>query len=133
MWTSALLFCAWSIAPFMPLRPGIMPGERAEAAHALHLAELGPQVVEVELALGHLGRELLGFLDLDRLGGALDQADDVAHAEDSAGDAVGVEGLELVERLADAGELDRLAGDRAHRERRAAARIAVHAGQDHAR
>ena len=91
-----------------------------------------PEVVEVELALGHLGRELLGFLDLDRLGGALDEADDVAHAEDAAGDALGVEGLELVERLADAGELDRLAGDRAHRQRRATARIAVHAGQDHA-
>ena len=90
------------------------------------------EVVEVELALGHLGRELLGILDLDRLRGALDQADDVAHAEDAAGDAVRVEGLELVDRLADAGELDRLAGDRAHRQRRAAAGIAVHAGQDHA-
>ena len=43
-----------------------------------------------------------------------------------------VEGLERVDRLADAGELDRLAGDRAHRQRRAAAGIAVHPGQDHA-
>ena len=66
-------------------------------------------------------------------GGPLDQADDVAHAEDAAGDAVGVEGLELVDRLAGAGELDRLAGDRAHRQRRAAAGIAVHAGQDRRR
>ena len=74
----------------------------------------------------------LGLFDLDRLGGALDQADDVAHAEDAAGDALGMERLERVELLAGAGELDRLAGDGAHRQRRAAARIAVHAGQDDA-
>ncbi len=47
-------------------------------------------------------------------------------------DPLGMEGLELVDPLADAGELDRLAGDRAHRQRRAAARVAVHPGQDHA-
>ena len=96
-------------------------------------SKLRPEIVEVEFALGHLGRELLSFLDLDRLRGALDQADDVAHAEDSPGDPVGMEGFELVERLADAGELDRLAGNRAHRKRSAATCVAVHSGQDHAR
>ena len=59
----------------------------------------------------------------------LDQPDDVAHAEDAAGDAVGMERLERVELLADADQLDRPAGDRAHRQRRAAARIAVDPGQ----
>jgi hypothetical protein len=44
-------------------------GERAEAAHALHLLDLHAKVVEVELALGHLGRELFRVLDLDRFGG----------------------------------------------------------------
>ena len=44
-----------------------------------------------------------------------------------------MKGFELVDRLADAGELDRLAGHRAHAKRRAAARIAVEPGQDHAR
>ncbi len=44
-----------------------------------------------------------------------------------------MESFELVERLAGAGELDRFAGDRAHRKRGAAARVAVHPGQDHAR
>ena len=37
--------------------------------------------------------------------------------------------LERVHLLADAQELDRLAGDRAHRQRRAAASVAVHARQ----
>ncbi len=43
--------------------------------------------------------------------------------------------MEIVERidlLADADQLDRLAGDMPHRERRAAAAVAVHAGQDDA-
>ena len=39
----------------------------------------------------------------------LHQADDVAHAEDAARHALGAELLELVERLAHAEELDRLA------------------------
>ena len=73
--------------------------------------------------------ELFGLFLVDRLGGLLDQADDVAHAEDAAGDALGVERLERVDLLAGAHELDRLAGDGAHRERGAAARIAVDAGQ----
>ena len=55
----------------------------------------------------------------------LDQRDDVAHAQDAAGVALGIEHLQAVDLLADAGELDRRAGDLAHRQRRAAARIAV--------
>ena len=43
-----------------------------------------------------------------------------------------MEGLEPVELLAGAGELDRLAGDRAHRQRRAAAGVAVDPGEDDA-
>ena len=43
-----------------------------------------------------------------------------------------MEGFESVELFAHAGKLDRLAGNRAHGERRTAARIAVHPGQDHA-
>ena len=62
-------------------------------------------------------------------GGLLDQADDVAHAEDAAGDALRVEVLERVELLAGAEQLDRLAGDGAHRERGAAAAVAVDAGE----
>ena len=45
------------------------------------------------------------------------------------GHPVGVEGLERVDLLADADQLDRLAGDGAHAERSTAAGIAVHAGQ----
>ena len=45
------------------------------------------------------------------------------------GDAVGMEGFQRIELLADADQLDRPAGDGAHRQRRAAARIAVDAGQ----
>ncbi len=44
----------------------------------------------------------------------------------------GLEGLERVHLLAEADEADRLAGDRAHRQRRTAAPVAVHPGQHHA-
>ena len=84
--------------------------------------ELALEVVHVELTLLEALHHPLGGLGLERLLRLLDQRDDVAHAEDAAGDAVGVELLERVHPLAEADELDRLAGDRAHRERRAAAR-----------
>ena len=57
---------------------------------------------------------------------------DVAHAQDPAGEAVRVEDLEGVGLLAGAQELDRDAGDRADRERGAAAGVAVDLGQDEA-
>ncbi len=108
------------------------PGEHPQPAHVLHLAQLHPQIVEIELALGHLARERLGVFLIDRRGGLLDQADDIAHAQDAARNAFRIEGLDRVELLAGARELDRLAGDKAHRQRRAAARIAIHPGEHHA-
>jgi hypothetical protein len=62
----------------------------------------------------------------------LDQADDVARAQDAAGHAVGPELLQPVRRLAHTDELDRLAGHRPDRQRGAAARVAVQLGQDDA-
>jgi hypothetical protein len=98
------------------LQRGAHAGDHLEdglhRAHLAHLVELDEEVVEAHLALGHL---LLGLGDLllvEGLLGLLDQRDDVAHAEDAAGDAVGVELLDRVELLADTDELDRLAGDR---------------------
>ena len=58
--------------------------------------------------------------------------EDVAHAEDAIGRAIGMERFERVELFADADELERLTGDLADRERRAAARIAIHLGEDDA-
>ena len=60
----------------------------------------------------------------------LDQAHHVAHPQDPLRHAIGVEELELLELLACGGKQDRLASQRAHRQRRAAARIAVELG-DH--
>ena len=58
-----------------------------------------------------------------------DERDDVAHAENAVGDAGGMEILERIHLFAGAEELDRLAGDGAHRQRRAAAAVAIDAGQ----
>ena len=62
----------------------------------------------------------------------LDQGEHVAHAQDAGGDPVGMEGLQRRGLLADPEELDRLAGDVADRQRRAAAGVAVGLGEDDA-
>ena len=62
----------------------------------------------------------------------LHQADDVAEAQDALGEAVGAELLELVELLALAQELHRLAGHGLDGQRRAAACVAVELGEDEA-
>src|SRR6185437_8394680 len=111
-------------------------GEHAEhaahPAHAAKLAELAREVVEIELPLRELGGEALGLFLVGGLGGLLDQADDIAHAEDAAGDAAGMERLQRLDLFAGADKDDRLAGDVAHRQGRAAARVAIGAGQDDA-
>ena len=104
----------------------------AHRPHGLDVLDLGQEVVHPEPAAEHLlgvgGRLLL----VDDLLEVLHQADEVAHAEDSAGEALGPELLELVEALAHAEELDRLAGRGLDRQRRATAGVTVELGQDHA-
>ncbi len=92
----------------------------------------GEEVVERELALHHAALEVFLLVVGDRRLGALDEREDVAHAEDPRRHAVGVEPVEVVELLAGRRELDRLAGDAADGERRAAARVAVELREDDA-
>ena len=80
----------------------------------------------------HLVLELFGVLFVGLLLGALDQRQDIAHAEDALGEPVRIERLERVGLFAGADELDRHAGDGADRKRRAAAGVAIHLGQDQA-
>ena len=60
-----------------------------------------------------------------------DQAHDIAHAENTRGHALGVEGLERLRFLPDADEHDGFAGDLAHRQCRTPARVPVGLGEDH--
>ncbi|MNQ65492.1 hypothetical protein D3C85_799480 [compost metagenome] len=107
--------------------------QAAEAAHVLHLLQLVAEVFEVEaLALLDLLRELLGLLAVHGLLGLLDQAEHVAHAEDARGHAIGMERIERFALLAHAEELDRLAGDGAHRQCGTATGVTVDLGQHHA-
>ena len=102
-------------------------------AELLDLAQLVAEVFEREAVAeeGFLG-ELLGLFAVEGGFGLLDERHHVAHAEDAADDAVGMEGLEGVGLFAHADELDGLAGDVADGERRAAAGVAVHFGEDDA-
>ena len=116
--------------------------ERALAAgkhaqNALHTAHLldGLHLVEHVVHGKALAQHALGSLELLGIGcllGFLDNADDVAHAQDALGHAIGIERLQRIGLLAHAHELDGLAGHLAHRKRAAATGIAVELGDDHA-
>ena len=82
------------------LHAGQQAHQAFHAAHALHLGELVGHHVEVELALGELAGHGLGLGHVELCGGLLDQGHDVALAQDAAGDALGVEGVEAVDLLA---------------------------------
>ncbi len=86
-----------------------------------------------EFVFAHLALEFARLLRVDGLLGLFDQAEHVAHAQNARDDAVGKKRLERVVFFAHAHEFHRRAGHLADRKRRAAARIAVQLGQDHAR
>ncbi len=112
--------------------PGSMPMQALHAAHALHLRQLLGRSSRSNWPLGSF-LAMRSALATSRFGGGLlDQRDHVALAEDAAGDAAGVEHVQRLDPLAGAEELDRQAGDRAHGERRAAAGVAVGAGEHQA-
>ena len=90
------------------------------------------EVFQIEALAGlHLLHHLLRFVLIDAFLHIFDQRQHIAHAQNPAGHPFRVEGLQAGEFFAHADEFDRLAGDMAHRQRRAAARIAVQLGQDH--
>ena len=103
--------------------------QAAEGAHALDQAHLLQKIGEVEggllqllLHAGHIGQ-------LHFLLGLLHQGEHIAHAEDAAGHALGVEGLQGLHLFAGADELDRGAAHLADREGGAAAAVAIELGQ----
>ena len=106
--------------------------EPAEAAHSLHLGKLLAQIAEIERAFAHFlggAHRLLG-IDIGR--GFFDQRNDIAHAENAAGNPRRIELLERIQFFAGADELDWFAGDRAHRQCGAATTIAVDARENDA-
>src|SRR5437868_5899694 len=82
--------------------PGHHPHDAAHPAHAAQLAQLSRQIIEIEIALLEFRGEPFRLVLVGGLGSAFDQADDIAHAEDAAGDALGMERFERVDLLADA-------------------------------
>ena len=111
---------------------GQHPDQALQRAELFHLAQLVQKILQRELPLAHFFLHAPGVVHVHRLGGALHQADDVAHAQNARGHALGVKRLEILQLFAHAGELDRLARDRLQTQRRAAARVAVQLGQDRA-
>ena len=106
--------------------------QRRRTAHLFDLLELGEQIVHVELVLHQaLGGGLGLLVVLERLR-FLDQGKHIAHAKDAVCHPRRVERFQILELLARALEVDRLAGNGQHRKCRTAAGIAVGLGQDDA-
>ena len=120
------------IWPLDAVETGEHADELVERSHLADLTDLLKEVVEVELAILDAPAQLLCGALAKLFLGALAEGGHVAASEDAGGEAVGVELFEGVGSFADAEELDRGAGDGADRERRAAAGVAVHLGEDDA-
>ena len=105
---------------------------RFQRSHLLDLLELGQEILQVELVLLQFLLEPGRFLFVEDRLGLFHQGEHVAHAQNARNKAIGVEDLQGVEFLAQADELDRLAGDRPDGKSGAAFGVAVQLGQDHA-
>ena len=103
--------------------------------HGTHLPEhfeLIQQVLHGEAALHHPHVILRGLLLVDGLLGLLDQSHDIAHVQNSAGEPIRLELLEVCRGLASAEKSDRTACDLPNRERRTPTRVAVDLRQNDA-
>ena len=104
---------------------GDHPQQAGQRSHAPDRLELLEEVVQPELVAAQLALELHCALLLQPSLGALDQAHHVAHAENPLRHALGVEALELLQRLARGHVHDRRPGYGLHGQRRTAPGVAI--------
>jgi len=109
---------------------GEHPEDAVEGAEVLDHFHLIEEVGEVEFALLHPLGGFHGFLFVDFLGDGFDHGDDITHAEDTVGHAVGVELLEGVEVFSFTDVFDGEASDTAHGEGRTTTGVSVEFSQD---
>src|SRR4029077_4658383 len=104
-----------------------------DRTHFLDLLELKLKLFQGELLLlkGFLQAHRFFFFDV--LLNFVDQRQDISHPEDSGRQAVGIEGLERIELLTDAGKKNRLAYHFADRKSRPSARVSVQLGENNPR
>jgi len=117
---------------FQTTHAGQHAKEIFEGAHAFEHFELGEEVLEIEGGGAQFALHAECVFFGNGFGGFLDEADDVAHAEDAAGEAVGVEGLELVEFFAGSCKFDGAFGDFSEGEGGSAAGVAIEFGENDA-
>src|SRR5579864_7161551 len=104
----------------------------AERAHLTDRLELFAEILDRKFILLELTLEFLCLGLIVILLGLFDQAQHITHSENARRQAIGMKNLQRVQFLAESGEQDRRACNRSHREGRAAARVAVEFGQNHA-
>src|SRR5215813_8469540 len=100
-----------------------------DRAHLSYLPQLITEVFEREsIARQSTRGDVLCFLFVNGLLGALDQRKNVTHAENARDDSVRVERLECIVAFANPEELDGRTCDLADRKRRATASVTIHLG-----
>ena len=98
----------------------------------MKLSHLLIEIGEGKFVFPQLLLKLQGLLLVEVLLRLLNEGEHVAHAQDAAGHAVGVEDLDLVQLFAHAHKLDGFAGDRLDGQCRAPSGVAVQLGEHHA-
>ena len=106
--------------------------DAAHAAELFHLLELFGKIIEIKLARLHLLGHRCGFFRINGFGSFFDQRNNIAHAENTVGDALGIKLLKRVHLFAGGDQLDRLAGDGMHRKRCTATAITIHTSEHNA-
>ena len=122
------------------VKPGECAGDLAAAGQELEdvlhaaefadLAELGKEVVVVELVRPEFLLEFFRLFLVDFGGGLFHEGDDVSHAEDAPGHPFGIKHFKAVELFTETDEFDRPPGHFADGERGTAAGVTVEFGQD---
>ena len=98
--------CGWSDT-------GQHTHKAAQIAHFFYLRQLIAQIFQSELAFHGAFGGFFRFFLVDGFGGSLDQADNVAHAENAPGNPFRLKDFKGIQFFADAHQLNRTSGDRA--------------------
>ncbi len=104
-----------------------------ERSHPPQLLELAEEVLQGEGGGAELARHVHRLLLIPCRLSLLDEGEHIAHPQDARGHALRMEHFQIVELLADAGELDRTPRHLSHRDGGASAGIAIQLGEHDAR
>ena len=101
-----------------------------QTAHIFHLLQLVTHIVQIKLfTLGDFLGKFLGFLLINLRLHLFDQAEHIAHVQNTAGGTIWVKNIQTIQFFADTDKLDWLSGNVADRQGCTTTRITIGLGQ----